>query len=275
MKRYQAALRNHLAVYAKRRLGVQETGVYKGRTYPHILPYRLRFLNLLESFRAEIQDYLRAHPSIQLHRYFHHLNSSQALAFNLFYPFFAAGGTSARALTGLLGAHVDVSVCDFEVVPDKAEGTNVDVFWRDTRETKVFCEVKLSEAEFGMAKDDSRHRRKLAEIYKPRLASLVSERLLEKRRFFRNYQLLRNLALLAGSRTSVLVLLFPQENEALQFQLEEVLDNLTSFTRHRVYVAHLEKVLKELRENVSLGPQLRNYAMQLEEKYVIGAKTYG
>jgi hypothetical protein len=97
MKRYQAALRGQLARYAKRRLDVTEAGVYKRHAYPHILPYRLRFLNLLELIRAEVQDYLRAHP-VRLHRYFHHLNSSQALALNLFYPYFAAGAGAATAL---------------------------------------------------------------------------------------------------------------------------------------------------------------------------------
>src|ERR1035437_7705090 len=127
MANYQSVVRKHLAQYAKRRLGVNEAGVYQGRPYSHILPWRLRFLNLLESYRAEIQDYLRAHRSVHFHQYFHHLNSSQAFAFNLFYPYFAAGGNSAGALAGLLGADVDVAALGFEDVPDEKEGTNVDV----------------------------------------------------------------------------------------------------------------------------------------------------
>src|SRR5438094_9661392 len=103
MTGYQATLQEHLARYAKRRLGIFEQGTYRGRPYSHVLPSGLRFLNLLESIRAELQDYLRAHPSITPHPDFHHLNSSQAFAFNLFYPFFAAGGDQARALSAALG----------------------------------------------------------------------------------------------------------------------------------------------------------------------------
>ena len=133
MKRYQIGLREHLARYAKRRLGVTEPGVHRGRAYPHILPYRLRFLNLLESGRAEIQDYLRTHPSVQLHQYFHHLNSSQALALNVFYPYFAAGGQAVHALMRSMGMGESVESWEFEAVPDDDEGTQVDVAWLDTQ----------------------------------------------------------------------------------------------------------------------------------------------
>src|SRR2546427_1063486 len=153
MKRYQATLKQHLGNYARRRLGVVENGAYRGQLYSYVLPPRLRFLNVLESIRAELQDHLVAHPSITLHRDFHHLNSSQAFAFNLFYPFLAAGGPQARALSASLGIDADVADWQFEGVPDQNEGTNVDVVWRIPGGASVFCEVKLSEGGFGTAEN--------------------------------------------------------------------------------------------------------------------------
>ena len=93
MMSYQTALKKHLAEYKANRLGVREAGVYRktGRAYQHLLPSNLRYLNLLESIRAEFREYLRHNPAIRLHPDFHHLNSSQALAFNLFFPFLSAG----------------------------------------------------------------------------------------------------------------------------------------------------------------------------------------
>ena len=243
--------------------------MYDGRAYAHILPYRLRYLNILESVRAEVQEYLRVHQSVRLHQYFHHLNSSQALAFNLFYPYLAAGGSAVRTLSAALGFPAHTDDWEFEGVPDREEGTNVDVMWRGVGGATTFCEVKLSEAEFGVAKDDPRHRKKLIEIYKPRLEALVADGLLEEKRFFRNYQLLRNLALLAGSNANRLVLLFPKENERLQSQLEEVLSDLPSSTRSRVSIAYLEDVLETLLANVSLAPRLQVHAAQLKEKYIV------
>lgn len=269
MKRYQTALQQHLGNYARRRLGVFEKGTYRGRLYSHVLPARLRFLNLLESFRAELQDYLRAHPSIRLHRYFHHLNSSQAFALNLFYPYFAAGGPEARALSASLGVDATVLDWEFEGVPDEKEGTNVDVVWHTPAGACVFCEVKLSEAGFGTAENDARHQKKLAQIYKPRLKGLVSDDLLKDKAFFDNYQLLRNVTLLAGGEGHQLVILAPRENESLQPPLRKILASVEPSVRERISVACIEDCLRNLRESPSLSLDLRLYAARMQEKYVV------
>jgi hypothetical protein len=269
MKRYQATLQRHLGDYAKRRLGVLDKGTYKRRQYSHVLPYRQRYLNFLESVRAELQDYLHINPSIKLHAYFHHLNSSQAFALNLFYPYFAAGGNAARALSAALGVDSNVADWEFEGVPDKKEGTNVDVMWRTPAGASVFCEVKLSEAGFGPAKNDDRHQSKLAKIYRPRLKALVSENLLQERVFFKNYQLLRNISLLSDNPRYQLVILAPRENESLHPPLQKVLASVDPSVRERIVVAYVEDCLTNLKENPSLSPDLRAYAERMQEKYVL------
>jgi hypothetical protein len=93
---YQAEMQQHLAKYRAQRLGIFEEGMYKGQPYPHILPWRFRFLNLLEAFQSEIQSYLQSNRLIRLHQYFHHLNSSQAFAFN-FFPYLNSGSQAARS----------------------------------------------------------------------------------------------------------------------------------------------------------------------------------
>jgi len=268
MKTYQSILQTHLASYAKNRLGVYEEGTYQGRTYPHILPPRLKFLNFLEPVRAELQAYLQEHSDIKLHKYFHHLNSSQAFAFNFFYPYFAAGGKSAKALNTHLGVDATVKDWAFELVPDQAEGTNVDVMWRIAGGGSVFCEVKLSEAEFGRAENDERHVRKLAKIYRPRLTGLVSDNLLQENVFFKHYQLLRNISLMAGSQKDQLVLLMPRANESLFPQLKTVLAGTQPEVRTRIHVAYIEDSLSALMTSPSVTPELRIYANSLWEKYV-------
>lgn len=270
MKRYQSTLQSHLANYARARLGVYEEGTYQGKTYPHILPPRLKYLNFLEPVRAELQAYLdeKENRKIKLHKYFHHLNSSQAFAFNFFYPYFAAGGKSAKALSTVLGADATVKDWAFEEVPDPAEGTNVDVVWSTAGGGTVFCEVKLSEADFGRAENDERHRKKLAKIYRPRLEELVSDDLLEEKAFFSHYQLLRNVSLMAGSEKDRLVLLMPRANESLSPQLKTVLAGTQPKVRNRIHVAYIEDCLSALMTSQSVTPQLRSYASSLWEKYV-------
>lgn len=274
MDRYQTTLKAHLADYAAERLGVREPGVYRGRYYRHILPYRFRFLNILESYRAEIQDYLRKNPSIHLHRYFHHLNSSQALTFNLFFPFLSGDASTRGLLTGALEVPEATDESYFEFVQDANEGTNVDVAWSSTVGGRVFCEVKLSEDAFGAADHDARHRRKRIRFYLPRLATLVEGSLLEEPEFFRHYQLLRNIAFLADDPRNHLVILVPKENQRLEPALEHVIGRLKPPATSRVHVVYLEELLARLLAgSVSDHPLLVAHIEAMQEKYVVSPNS--
>jgi hypothetical protein len=78
----------HLAQYKVHALGMQEDGLFhhRGRGIPkaHILPIVHRDRNILESYR--VRFWSSTYSQVRLHRFFHHLNSSQALCINLFYP---------------------------------------------------------------------------------------------------------------------------------------------------------------------------------------------
>jgi hypothetical protein len=266
---YQAALRVHLARYKKSRLGVDEPGLFErtGKPYSHILPSRLRRLNLLEAIRAEFEAYRSVHPSIRLHRDFHHLNSSQALAFNLFFPYLDAGGAAASALARSMHAPAPTDQWHFEHVPDPAEGTNVDVAWRAVGGAWTLCEVKLSEGDFGATKPDARHKKKLESVYRKRLLQLVQPELLELNTFCRNYQILRNVSFLESASVSDVVFLVPSGNEALSKSFRRVEKLLNPAVRKRVHLVLLEDVLRSLCADSKLPSHLRLVAASLSEKY--------
>ncbi|MBR0798714.1 hypothetical protein JQ615_25320 [Bradyrhizobium jicamae] len=266
---YQQLLQSHLADYAKNALQVLEAGTYRGKPYPHILPKRRQALNLLESPRTALQAYLETHPGIKLHKYFHHLNSSQAFAFNLFFPFFSSGPGPARVLSRALGVDQDVtSDWEFEHIADPDEGTNADVMWRASEAT-VFCEVKLSETGFGTTRNDLEHQKKLEEIYRPRLTDMVSADLLNGTTFFKNYQLLRNISLLSSNAKDRLVILLPLANRSLHKPLQMILSGVNPQFRHRITVAYVEECLSSLEASAHLPEELRAYASKLIEKYVV------
>src|SRR5262245_1230602 len=97
---YADDMKMHLARYREEDLVVSELGVWfrngKEYEYPHILPWQLRELNVLPGIREEFWKYAQA-EGIKVHRYFHHLNSSQAFAFNLFFPLIQAGESASAA----------------------------------------------------------------------------------------------------------------------------------------------------------------------------------
>ena len=84
--------------------------------------------NLLEEAEPAASAFLRAHPQ-KRHRYFHHLNSSQAFAFNLFFPYFSGEPESASALLRALGQEGILAGWEPEAVPVPDEETNIDVLW--------------------------------------------------------------------------------------------------------------------------------------------------
>jgi len=267
---YAELLNRHLTSYKASRLGVDEPGTFRHKgidlEYGHILPMDLKWLNLLEPFRGEIRRYLEAHPEISPHKFFHHLNSSQAFALNLFYPFFQEGGS--ENLIRALGREGSMASWCPEYVPDAQEGTNVDVAWHDAGGSWTYCEVKLSEQGFGTAKHDQRHEEKLAVTYGPVLDPYCPPELLEPATFFANYQILRNVWLAAKDEHASVLFLMPRENERLWGPLQSVIRVLTPDLSERIHVVAVEDVLTMLARDDSLPARLRCQAGLLVEKYL-------
>jgi hypothetical protein len=270
MPNYAKHLNAHLADYKARCLGAFEPGtfMYRGQElrYEHILPKDQGWLNLLAPYRPDIQRYLSARPAISLHRYFHHLNSSQAFALNLFLPYFENGG--APQLLAAMGCTGQLTSWDPECIVDVDEGTNVDVTWQSGG-IRTYCEVKLSEQEFGSAKDDERHRLKLERIYRPSLAGACSPKWLEPESFFKHYQLFRNVWLVSREPGASLVFLAPRANTKIWRQLTAFLAILDAPLATRVRAVAIEDVIDSLAAAADLPPTLHTYAELLREKYIL------
>jgi restriction endonuclease-like protein len=269
---YQDDLIAHLIEYKRNRLGAPPAGTYRYRgrdvRREHILPIEARRLNFLEESREEIVSFLRSNPQVKLHKYFHHLNSSQAFALNLFVPFFEGGPAASTALLSALGQHATLVGWEPESVPDTAEETNLDAVWDTSDGARTFCEVKLSERDFGKARLDTRHLDKLRDIYLPRLAQYLSPELHEAPSFFESYQVLRNIWHMVGAPDGRLVFLIPLGNSKLQTMLKAVISRVSEKVRDRIRAAAIEEVLDRLSSDTRNPPHFRAYAQELREKYV-------
>ena len=271
---YVATLNEQLSSYRENILGVREKGTFthlgKQLSYGHILPTGHKWMNILEPFQPEVRAYIEA-SGVELHRYFHHLNSSQAFALNLFYPFFKR--RQSAVLLKALGLHGTAKQWGFEHIPDTLEGTNVDVYWRTKENTgqivTTWCEVKLTERKFGTAKADEDHLTKLRKIYRPRFEETGCAReLLDAGVFFEHYQLLRNIWLAAEAPTSRVLLLLPWENPALWTQIAAVRRLLSPVLNERVLIASIEEVLIAL-SHAGSPDWIPRYIRQLQEKYLV------
>ena len=265
---YARRLYVHLAEYKAHRLGVPANGTYRGREYGHILPPSEKWLNLVDAYRDEIQEFLRRHPRIALHDCFHHLNSSQAFVLNLFVPFFEGGPASSRALLAALGQEAELLRWEPEAIPDPAEASNLDAVWDTADGTRTFCEVKLSERDFGKARSDERHLAKLKNIYLPRLAPYLSAELCSPAAFFASYQVLRNVWHMVGNPNGRLVFLMPRANGRLWPMIEVVRAGLSTEIAERVRCVAIEDVLEQVSTDARCPIALREYSARLRDKYV-------
>lgn len=212
---YVKRLQHHLADYRLHTLGVGpgEWG-RPPRSYGHILPRNEWLLNIVEPLRDRFQVAQNAN-GWTLHRYFHHLSSSQALAFNLFLPVYPGIPTSFVATRNTLGLGRGAAEVDFEVVLPDGDGTNIDVLISEGTDRRTVIEVKLTESGFGRAAHDDRHLTKLSSVYMPLLRERLADELLEPGTFFRDYQLLRQLAQLRPMSDDRAVLLLPRARTRL------------------------------------------------------------
>jgi hypothetical protein len=271
---YDQRLKNHLSEYKLNRLGVRENGLWKGnkKEYSHILPENLQRLNILETYRREFWSYYDSQPGLKLHKDFHHLNSSQAMCFNLFYPCLDDPAMERIHLTEILNCGGDtVQEASFEKVLDKTEGTNFDFFIQLSSGRKVFFELKLSESKFGTARNDQAHREKLEAIYRPRLEGKVSPACLKPSVFFQHYQILRNISYIDPAKPDLLLFVLPRMNEKLSGLGDFLADNLSDELKvSRVVVLHLEDVVQRILKSLAhvSAVSLAHYRL-FEEKYIL------
>lgn len=269
---YKDLLLSHLAQYRQDVLHVPQPGVFKYRgrdvLVEHILPKDQPWLGIPDEARDTVRQYVATH-GIRLHQYFHHLNSSQAFALALFVPFFEGGPEASGTLLRALGIEGTLGQWAAEAVPDRAEGTNLDATWSTSTLRKYFCEVKLTEAEFGVATNDLAHQKKLSDIYAPILRAHIRANRLEGPVFFQSYQIFRNLWHAAQSSDAYVVFLYPRQHEVLTHLLNPVLEDITSELRQRVIVAHAEDVLARIVADEACPSHLRVYAERLVQKYLL------
>lgn len=262
----------HLAQYKVAVLGVQENGLfhYGGRDIPksHILPIAHRYMNVLERYRAKF--WLSKYAKVKLHRYFHHLNSSQALCINLFYPLIAE--SKLGFFLQFLGIAPEVDLCAlFEkesAIEVTARRTSFDFSVLLATGINIFVEVKYTEDGFGRAKNDNEHRVKFRETYLP----LVKKSLFlvhackEEVFFLSHYQVLRYLLHL--SATNHVVFLFPFANTIVAEKAIYVRDQLlTDAGRSRFSIVFLEEFVSYLEDKCKGGP-LDGYYQAFCAKYL-------
>jgi len=215
--KFQDQIKQQLVTYRKNDLGIKEEGFfsYRGKKIPkgHVLPLEFREFNILEHYRDKF--YSSPESNIHFHQYFHHLNSSQALCINLFFPLVFENKLNILSKVLSIPINEPVEAC-FEKESQLEKGnrrkTNFDFYIQLSDATKIYFEVKYTEEEFGMAKDDGEHTIKFKETYEPLLENniFINKEYHNMSSFLSKYQIMRNLCHVADN--SHVVFVYPEEN---------------------------------------------------------------
>lgn len=269
---YIALLKAHLAAYRVGVLQVEEFGHWRKHPtpYEHILPMRYRERNIVASIRDRFWA-AQAERKWGLHQYFHHLSSSQALAFNLFfaaYPKLPPTFINFRRVLGL-SAEGPQSV-DFEVVLDQEEGTNIDVLLTAATGVRTIVKVKLTERSFGRARADQRHLDKLKDVYRPRLMGRIADECLESKSFFSSYQLFRNVAQIRPGFPDRVVFLIPRARTALwAHSIAWCESPQLGALRNQVAVVAMEDIIEALVQDSNSPDMPAGLAGEIVAKYLL------
>lgn len=243
---FAKALQVQLAEYKRRELLITEDGLWtqNSRPYPHILPAALSDMNLCAPLRQELLELIKERPSWKKHRDFHHLNSSQAMCWNVMMPALLLPG-GFEHLRFAMGLPSSIRDMDFEVVPDAAEFTNFDSVIHLEDGGTAFVEAKLTEREFGTAVRNGQREAKRTEMYAPRLLGKVAPQLLEEAAFYAHYQLLRNLSHL-NTPADRLVLLLPRASAGLVGQADSFISLVQPPWRAQVSLLSVEDLIQRM-----------------------------
>ena len=237
----------HLEKYAE---NMPINGIYKGKPYSHILKIDRFNKRQIVSCYNIIQGVSSDLLPLSLHRFAHHLNSSQILCYNFFRPMLTESGRATEKLVTLLekyGIKIALgSECTFEYNDGAGDGTEFD-FHINSGEVEVFFEIKYTEQGFGRANDDDKHKKKFEEIYKGNLLN-KEKCLLEKpgyKEFIRDYQLYRN-AIRIINKNKFLVLLYPKANGVVHKQADTFIrDKINNIYKENVKALHWEDVISD------------------------------
>jgi hypothetical protein len=245
-----------------------------GSSQSHVLRAEAYRTNILPGIRERFWQWFEAlHPPIPLSARFADLSVSQAVVFNLFFPFIEDGRVDPRLLEvlGVRGrdytARFDVAVHHNDS-EDATHAAHIDFVMEASSGERVFVDVKLAEAHFGRCEPDAQDFDNLARRYAPELREHVDAKWLAPDAFFANRRVMRNLSCLAGDPRSGAVFIFPRANECLKAEEQTIKQIVSKSLAPRVAIYYLEYLVERALKATAADPRLHEHFLRFRAKYI-------
>ncbi|GAP73480.1 hypothetical protein SAMD00024442_96_1 [Candidatus Symbiothrix dinenymphae] len=244
------SVKQHLGNYRTNVLNVTKRGKWENGEYEHILPSENQELNLLETYRDSF--WKSKWKNMEFSPFFPHLNSSQAMCLNFFYPLIEEKKIELLLeKLGIKGETVKYETVEFEKKSD-LDSTNAKFkkhtsfdFYFETNNKKFYFEVKYTEPGFGSEGEDAAHVRRYEAQYKELAQGKIRFKTDDDcKEFLDNYQLMRNL--MHVSDDSYVVFIVPKNNEEVCKKADEAPNFVDEKYRDKVKVLYWDCLVEEL-----------------------------
>ncbi|WP_313019270.1 PGN_0703 family putative restriction endonuclease [Acetoanaerobium noterae] len=257
---------------------VYQLGKYKMEKFPEIpdgcynsisLNYVLPKSNLKDNLMPGV---FKNDDAIKYHRYANHLNSSQMMCINFFYPI-----RNDKILVKLLNRYLDLKLDDstriikseFEYTPDGQTRTNFDFYLELSNGMKFYMEIKYTENGFGSVSFDSnypdRYEREWSKFYSYQVKNSMHLKDISSEDFYKNYQINRNLAYIKNDLDYV-IFIYPFDNTALYDS------NYQGKKLHQVEIKNFFQIdwheLCDMTQSITKGTKFYNHYLEFDEKYL-------
>ena len=233
----------HLGDYKRDKLSIEENGKWwlnkkenSYVTHGHILPVtdddtsnqkyhmnNIRKQNILPTYRNRCWSYINK-EKIKFHQFFHHLNSSQAMCLNFFYPFTENCSLRSSIVSviqskclekiAVKNPNLFSIIFEYKSPLDAYQSqipTNFDLCISD-ESTKLFFEVKYTEEGFGGIDKHkmARYKEKYQKLYYDLAAHVILDKWNTFENFIKHYQIMRNLVHV--NEKSFVIFLYPERD---------------------------------------------------------------
>lgn len=277
LRDFQTRVKEHMGNYKRTVLGIHENGrfVHNGTEYfmEHILPEDIENENIIDKYR---DDFFRYIGTMKKHVYFHHLNSSQAMCANFFYPLIKENElNSVLNVIGIQGSiDNEKEYISFEKESDLEQHcnrkTNFDFYIKLKEEKKLLFEIKYTENEFGKAQEDPEHDRKYLNTYRELLEKnqAIEDCYKEKKPFMYNYQIMRNLVHISSD--SYVIFIYPYANTGIRLSAENAKQSIIkSGWRDHFILLTWEELVEQVIQNLNSLQLIDYYKKDFTKKYMI------
>jgi hypothetical protein len=281
-KRFEELVKAHLTQYKINQLGNLDPGFHKRgeciRSHSHILPREGQLLNLISQ---DCRDYVREAQmakKLSLQTCFPHLNSSQAMCMNFFFPLIGNDTLLKAVLNDFLPMETDSdrivqSVFEYDEkirIGNIAEGTKFDFFTGFAGGARFYFEIKYCESSCGRAYRGSRNKTDYSgrffsvyrELFKNSLYFQNASPGIDE--FYRHYQLFRNL-LYIRKPDDYAVFVYPGKRTDLSNGITEIMNR---YSCENAILVTWEELLDSVLRHAKSNQQLVGYYVEFIKKYL-------